>query len=169
MPGDTFSFLVRISGTTALAGYTVDLRVTPQAGSTGEIVGDASLSNFHAVDNLIAQGGNGLHATFSTIESLLPANPGLLINGLDAAFMATAIPGPGQDVLAEVVMTASNDAFGDFEVSLGDDTALLVDGNESHNEPYPPAMITISIPEPGYLGMLAGLSLGALRRRRKRA
>jgi len=166
-PGDTFSFLIRISGATALAGYTVDLRVTPQPGAVGTLTGQHLMSNFYSSQNLIAQGGMGLHPTFSTIQSLQPANPGLLITAVDSTFLPHAVPGPGKDVLAQVFFTASGNAFGDFVVSLGDDTILAIDGVQE--EDYPPAQITIRIPEPGYLGILSGMAALCLRRRRKTA
>lgn len=169
LPGDTFSFLVRISGSTPLVAYTVDLRVTPHPGAAGSIVGNAMLSNFYPSANLFTIGGNGIDAGYSGIDSQLPSNPGLMINALDSSIVATAVPGAGQDVLAEVVMTASLDALGDFDVWLGPGTTLVVDGNEANNEPYPPALITIHVPEPGYLGVLAGIAITAVRRGRKRA
>jgi len=165
-PGDSFSFLVRIEGSVALAGYDVELEVTPLPGSTGTIMGNATLSNFYAGQNLLAQGGGGLHSTYSTITSLMPENPGLFIKAVDATFTAIAIPAPEQDVLAEVHFTASGDAFGEFQVALGDETLLAIDGTDQ--EDFPPAMITIRIPEPGYLGVLSGLALLLWGRQRKR-
>jgi hypothetical protein len=151
LPNDTFSFLVRLEGSTAISGYQFDLLITPQPGALGSVVGNPlPMSNFYASENLFTQAGGGLH------------------EGFDATFLATAIPGPGEDVLAEISVTASADARGDFLVSIGDETQLAIDG--SHEEPYVPSQMTIHIlPEPGCLGILSGLALVFLRRVRKTA
>ncbi|MCB9850383.1 MAG: hypothetical protein H6817_06725 [Phycisphaerales bacterium] len=161
--GNTFSFLVRIAGTTAIAGYDLDLRINPVAGSTGSLMGNVALTNLYLSENLIEQGGNGVGG--SLIQSLMPANPGLLVEAFDLNFAAVAVPGPGQDVLAEVFLTASGNASGDFEIELGPNTLLAIDANSS--EDYEPALVTVNIPEPGYLGILSGLAALLMRRRRQ--
>jgi hypothetical protein len=170
MPGETFSFLIKLSGSQALAAYQFDLLVTPQPDSFGSVTGNPlPMSNFYSSENLFAQGGMGVHSGLSSIQSLMPADPGLFVKAFDSSFTALAAPGPGQDVLAQISMTASADALGDFLVSLGDDTFLAIDSQTQEVHDPNTTMTIRVVPEPGYLGILSGLAVVFLRRRRKAA
>ncbi len=164
-PDTTFKFLVRISGTDPIAAYTLDLRVIPQAGATGTVTGNAAESNYYEAENLIANGsaGGGISTTFSSIGQ---SGNGLLINVVDSAFTATAVPGAGQDVLAEVAFDASADAFGDFRFELGGLTVLATDGGQSH--PFESVLLTLNIPEPASLGLLGTAGLLLIHHRRRK-
>jgi hypothetical protein len=165
-PGTTFSFFIRLNGSTALMAYDLDVRIDPEPGALGSVMADVAQTNLYPAQNLIEQGGNGLHPAFSTVESLLPDNPGVSVAGLDNSFQALAVPGPGQDVLAQIFMTASADAFGEFKISLADSSELIINGTEL--EDFDPALITVQVPEPSTIALLAGFAMAGWGRRRRR-
>ena len=67
--GTTFSIDMLLRGnTTNLVGYSLDVDVTPLAGAVGSVVGNAALSNFSPINNLIERDpDDSLHPIFSVI------------------------------------------------------------------------------------------------------
>jgi len=169
LPGEQGWFLIKIQGDQGLTGYDLDVEINPVGGATGTLSANAALTNYYPSQNLISQGGGtGFHPSLSSITSLQPENSGVLIKAVNQALTPTLPPIPDvNDVLAQVYLDASLDAYGQFEISLGDQTDLFIDGTQ--DEEFTSAIVTITVPEPGYLGILSGLAVLALRRTRQAA
>lgn len=168
LPGSQVSVLWLVQDvTTPLFGYSldIDLVTSPIALSevTGTVAVDAAATNFFESRNLILAAGGELDTFFTLIES--DDAGGVFINTNTADF-STILPAAGvNDVLAEVVFTASADALGDFTFELGPGTALS-DG-AGFPVPFGGSSLTISvIPAPGGTVLCAIVGAVALRRRR---
>ncbi len=108
--------------TVPLLGYSLDVEVTPMPGATGAVTIDVEQSNLSFRRNVIAAGGGTLNSQLSTIIDL--GGGSALVNAVvDNGVPVVAIDGIN-DVLAEVVFNASDDASGSFAIALGNATAL---------------------------------------------
>ena len=135
-PGGSASAMVVLSGDAGAEhyfGYSLALRILPDAGATGSVVFDledlidAPETNLALDWNLIAAYPAPLDPFFTVIW---PDGPnGLFINANIDLFnrmapdFVTSVPNVN-DVLAEIVVDASADASGTFSVVIGPATAL---------------------------------------------
>ncbi len=122
-PGGTVSVLVLIrSNTTPLLGYSLDVDVVPGPMAVGTLTADVVATNFFDSQNLITAGDATRDPLFSVI--LDGGDGGVFINTItDDNSTVLAVDGVN-DVLAEVVLTASFDADGDFTIQMGAASAL---------------------------------------------
>ena len=123
-PGSRLSVLALLENNdTPLIGYTLNVDVDTLDGAVGTVTVDVSATNFFQERNLIANSAaagceaESLHAVSSVIGN--PMDGGVFLNGLSASEtpVCTAVAGVN-DVLAEVVLDVSRDAFGPFRIRL---------------------------------------------------
>lgn len=170
--GSSFSLLARLSANNQipLFGYSLNVDLTPNAGTVGDVIGDPAASNFYVQQNLITQGGGTLHPVLSLI--LAPGDDGLFVNGVNHLPVPVSLSAPGvNDILAELVFDTSDDALGFFTFGLGPGSVL------SHvpNQEVPFDVLTtqveiVPVPEPSTMAglIVMGLFVGGLKRRRAR-
>ncbi len=125
-PGESVSILFQIrDNTTPLLGYSLDLDIGANPGAEGEVRANVEATEFYEVRNLITAGGATLDPLFSVISD--PGDGGVFVNALtDDNSTVLAVTGVN-DILARVILEASTDASGDFNVSLGP-ASVLSDG-----------------------------------------
>ena len=122
VPGANASSQVLLThSSTPLFGYSLRFEVTPLAGASGAITIDTALTNFFDSHNLITAGGAQRDPLFSVILST--PNGAFLSTNTDD--LSTVIASPGvNDVLAQLVFSASADAIGMFEYRVIAGSAL---------------------------------------------
>lgn len=169
--GQSFSLLARLSANVEipLFGYSLNVDVSSESGSTGAVVGSAALSTFYVQQNLITQGGGQLHPILSII--IEPGDEGLFVNGVnhEAVPVNLAVPGVN-DILAELVFQTTPTTLGTFEFTLGPGSVLShVPKVELPFEVIPKTVEVIPIPEPATFAVMTALvALASLGRRRGR-
>ena len=164
-PGSQVSVLWLLhDASTPLFGYSLELLPAVSTVDTlGSVSIDVAQSNFFPDKNLIVAGGADLHPFFSVIR---PSGPSGVFLNANTADLSTVVAVDGlNDVLAEIVFTATPDALGDFVFHLGPATALS--DADGFAVPFDGESITIRvIPSTGGGVTLLGAALVAVRRRR---
>lgn len=125
-PGESavLFFLIR-NNTTPLLGYSLDVDIAAAPGATGTVTANVAATSFYEVLNLISAGGATLDPTFSVITD--PGDGGVFINAITEDNSTVLAAAGVNDVLARVVVNASTDADGEFDVQLGP-ASVLSDG-----------------------------------------
>jgi len=133
-----------------LFGYSLGVRMVPNAGAVGAVSANVGLTNFYDAQNLITAGGAVRDPFFSDISGT--AEGVFITTNTDDLSTVTAVDGIN-DVLAQVYFDISADALGDFAIELGDATALSDGAGFPVSFEYTPATIRV-VPEPATFALL---------------
>ena len=171
--GSTFSVLILLTdNTTELVGYTLDVDVDGvPSNHVGTITANAAMTNFYLIQNLIEQDPDQSLAPFPVSFITAQMDGGVLINAFSDDFETVdpAIDGVS-DVLAQVFFDVSEDALGQFVISLDLAGTSLgdaeLDGVDFTSIPL--EIVAEPIPAPG-AAMLALLGMSMVGRARRRS
>jgi hypothetical protein len=174
-PGSSFSVLMLIDdpeGDTSLAGYTLEVDIDPDPGSTGSAAADIAATNFFPSQNVIVQGGNSLHPHWSFIRPPDDMDAGVFVQALTATLGTVSPPIPGvSDALAEIWIDVPLDATGSFTIGVNVDASTVtasVDGGPVGS--FFPSSVPLTfdvVPEPATFLLLASGVVCIVGRRRR--
>jgi PEP-CTERM motif len=149
--------------TTNLVSYSLDVDIVPSLDAFGDVAGDAPSSNFFDSRNLILNDpDDSLDGLFSLIVG--QGDGGVFFNAQSASGTPVDLAIDGfSDGLGIVSIVIPDDAFGEFEISLGS-ASNLYDGRDAVSFASNPLIINV-VPEPSALGLLALVMIAVARRR----
>ncbi len=161
-PGSSFSVLMLISdpeADTSLFGYTLEVDIDPDAGTTGVASADIGATNFFNERNVIVQGGEELNPLWSLIRPTFDMDSGVFIQALTSSFGSVPPPIAGvSDVLAEIWINVDEDAEGSFTIDLNAAASSVtaeIGGSPSIFLPDVEPFTFNIVPEPAAVWLLA--------------